>query len=185
MNAEQIEETTGPRIYVASLSDYNAGTLHGRWIDAAQDADDIAAEVAEMLKESPTARAEGLPAEEWAIHDYDGFDGLELGEWESFEKVAEHAAMLEEHGPAWAAYVNMEGADYATSEDFADKYRGEWDSEENFAENLAEETGAIDPNQDHHWPTSYIDWERAARDLFISDCYSVENPTGGIFVFWR
>ena len=27
-----------PRIYVASLPDYNAGRPHGRWIDAAQDA---------------------------------------------------------------------------------------------------------------------------------------------------
>lgn len=34
----------GPRIYVASLSDYNAGTLHGKWIDADQSAEDIQAD---------------------------------------------------------------------------------------------------------------------------------------------
>jgi len=52
------------RIYVASLSDYNAGRLHGAWIDATQDADEIEAEVQEMLAASPEPIAE-----EWAIHD--------------------------------------------------------------------------------------------------------------------
>ena len=32
--------TTTPKIYVACLASYNAGILHGRWIDADQDADD-------------------------------------------------------------------------------------------------------------------------------------------------
>ena len=38
-----MSESTGPspRIYVASLSDYNAGRLHGVWIDAAEELDEI------------------------------------------------------------------------------------------------------------------------------------------------
>lgn len=36
-----------PRIYVASLSDYNSGNLHGRWIDAAQDAGDLHTAISE------------------------------------------------------------------------------------------------------------------------------------------
>jgi len=66
---ENIPET--PRIYVACLAAYNAGRLHGRWIDAAQDAADIQAEVRKMLAASPQA-----DAEEWAIHDYEGFGPL-------------------------------------------------------------------------------------------------------------
>jgi len=54
--------TETPRIYVACLAAYNSGRLHGRWIDAAQDAEDIKAQIAEMLKESPEPGAE-----EWAI----------------------------------------------------------------------------------------------------------------------
>ena len=56
------------RIYVASLSDYNAGILHGTWIDFAQltDLDDLRAAIAAMLATSPTAKAApGQPAEEW------------------------------------------------------------------------------------------------------------------------
>lgn len=56
--------TDTPRVYIACLAAYNSGKLHGRWIDADQDADDIRREVAEMLKASPEPNAE-----EWAIHD--------------------------------------------------------------------------------------------------------------------
>lgn len=48
--------TDTPRIYVASLSDYNAGRLHGEWIDATQELDDIWAEIHAMLAKSPEAR---------------------------------------------------------------------------------------------------------------------------------
>ena len=61
---EDIAES--PRIYVASLSDYNAGRLHGRWIDATQSADTIREELSQMLAESQEPIAE-----EWAIHAYD------------------------------------------------------------------------------------------------------------------
>jgi len=86
--------STDPRIYVACLAAYNNGRLHGAWIDANQSADDIAAEVQTMLAASPEPGAE-----EWAIHDYEGFGELRLSEWESFERVASIAAGIAEHGP--------------------------------------------------------------------------------------
>src|SRR5581483_3902347 len=64
-----------PRIYVASLADYNAGRLHGVWIDAAQEPDDLQLHINAML-----ARSTEPIAEEWAIHDFEGFNGLHLGE---------------------------------------------------------------------------------------------------------
>lgn len=54
----------GPRIYVASLSDYNAGRLHGSWLDANQPVDQLNDGVQAMLASS----TEPL-AEEYAIHD--------------------------------------------------------------------------------------------------------------------
>ncbi|MEU0218717.1 antirestriction protein ArdA [Streptomyces sp. NPDC006265] len=85
------------RIYVASLSDYNAGILHGRWIDADQDVDAMHEAIAEMLKESPAARKYGDVAEEYAIHDYDGFGDFNLGEYESLEKITAIANALDEY----------------------------------------------------------------------------------------
>ncbi|MCT8003625.1 antirestriction protein ArdA [Sphingomonas sanguinis] len=55
-----------PRIYVACLAAYNNGYLHGTWIDADQDADQIRDEIAAMLARSPVE-----DAEEYAIHDYE------------------------------------------------------------------------------------------------------------------
>lgn len=43
-------ETFEPIIYVAYLAAYNSGILHGRLIDAEQDADAIRDEIADMLK---------------------------------------------------------------------------------------------------------------------------------------
>ena len=67
----QEEPTTTPRIYVASLADYNAGRLHGRWIRADQQAEALHQEIAAMLAESQEP-----VAEDWAIHDYENFGTL-------------------------------------------------------------------------------------------------------------
>ena len=57
------------RIYVADLAAYNNGKLHGVWVDACADLDEIWNAVNAMLKASPEPGPE-----EWAIHDYEGFD---------------------------------------------------------------------------------------------------------------
>ncbi|MDN5536117.1 antirestriction protein ArdA, partial [Comamonas sp.] len=68
------------RIYVADLAAYNAGYLHGVWIDATLELDDIQAQVDYMLAASPVEGAEGC-----AIHDFEGFDSYRLGEYEGLE----------------------------------------------------------------------------------------------------
>src|SRR6185312_6441222 len=67
----------------------NAGTLHGRWIYADEGADEIHRQIREMLSES-----EEEIAEEWAIHDYDGFGNVQLTEYEDVSRVAELAALI-------------------------------------------------------------------------------------------
>jgi antirestriction protein len=52
-----------------------------------------------MLAESPEAIAE-----EFAIHDYDDFGGIRLGEWEDVDHVCELATALVAHGLAFAAW---------------------------------------------------------------------------------
>lgn len=165
--------TDTPRIYVACLASYNAGILHGEWIDAT-DGDVIREAIQEMLKGSPTAGAE-----EWAIHDYEGFGSIRLSEWEDVDRVAELGALIDEHGEAFAAYADHVGVDYATEESFQDAYCGEWDSEQAYAENLFDELYGHDVPE-HIAP--YIDYEAFARDLFINDNYSVESDSG-VYVF--
>lgn len=62
-----------PSIYVGSLLDYNAGLLHGEWIDATLPPSRVLARIADLLARSPTTRRTGEPAEEWAILDSEGF----------------------------------------------------------------------------------------------------------------
>lgn len=82
-----------PRIYVASLSDYNAGRLHGCWIDCDQGYDGVMDEIKAMLAESKE-----YPAEEWAIHDYEYFGDVKLHEYADIQTVVDLAEFIEEHG---------------------------------------------------------------------------------------
>jgi len=52
-----------PQIYIACLSAYNNGKLHGNWVTVDGDVDDLEAAIAEVIKTSPEP-----DAEEWAIH---------------------------------------------------------------------------------------------------------------------
>lgn len=166
---------TTPKVYVACLAAYNNGILHGQWIEANQEAEAIHGAIKEMLALSPIANAE-----EWAIHDYEGFCGLRISEYESIESVAEMAAMIAEHGEAWAKFAEYEGIEYATLERFEEAYQGEWDSEEAFAENLAGETMEIPQHLEN-----YIDYEKLARDMFINDYYSADGEGRKVYVFSR
>lgn len=173
---DEWDEEGDPRIYVASLADYNAGRLHGAWIDAAQDADAIQEEVNAMLAKSPEPIAE-----EWAIHDHEGFGGLKFNEWESFERVSAIAQAMEEHGEGpIGAYL----ADYpdADLDDFEETYAGEYDSEEAFADELLD-IGVFGEIPEHLEP--YIDTERIARDLFMGDYWSAQSDTYTVYVFRR
>lgn len=97
-----MSEDTGPspRIYVASLSDYNAGRLHGVWIDAADDLDEIWSQINAMLAASPEPGAE-----EFAIHDHDGFYLVNVHEYESIENVHLLAEGIARHGNAFAVWA--------------------------------------------------------------------------------
>jgi antirestriction protein len=126
--------TTAPRIYVACLAAYNNGILHGAWIDADQSADELHEDVQKMLAASPEPGAE-----EWAIHDFEGFGSLRLGEYEPLERVADIAAGIAEHGEAFAAWLSYDcDRDPSELSTFEDAYWGEWDSLRAYAEDYAE-----------------------------------------------
>jgi antirestriction protein len=166
-----------PRIYVADLAAYNSGTLHGRWIDAAQSSDEIQAEIDAMLKASPEPFAE-----EWAIHDYEGFGDLKLHEYESIADVARLARLLEEHGEMFSAvvahYGNLSDLDRA-EEAMTEHYQGRFDDLSDWAYQFAMDTDALGPYAD------YIDWERVGHDAELGgDIFTIEHD-GQVHVFWN
>jgi antirestriction protein len=155
-----------PRIYVACLAAYNNGRLHGCWIDADQSADDIGDEVRAMLAASPEPGAE-----EWAIHDYEGFGDLRLSEWESFERVAAIAAGIAAHGDAFSAWLSCdESRDPGDVRAFEDAYRGEWGSLRDYAEQFADDIGLHDAAEKAGSPYVRVDISALERDLDIELC---------------
>lgn len=162
------------RIYVACLAAYNSGILHGQWIDVTQGVDHIWSETKAMLKASPIR-----DAEEHAIHDYEGFESANISEYDSFKTVAEIAAFIEEHGALGGKvleyYRDLESARTA----LRNHYAGEYKTVADFAEEITEETSEI--------PESlrfYIDYDRMARDLEISDILTLETGFEEIHIFW-
>ncbi len=164
------------RIYVADLAAYNNGKLHGVWIDATQDINDIQDQINAMLAESP----EGF-AEEYAIHDYEGFGGYSVSEYEGIQSLHEIACFIEEH-PDLAGELlshfggHLEDARKAMEENYSGCYKSLAD----YAEQLTEDTSQIPENLAY-----YIDYERMGRDMDLSgDIYTIETAYEEVHVFW-
>lgn len=107
------------RFYAACLASYNSGVLHGRWIDATDDVEEMQEEIAAMLRESrfpnvtvlcpecegtaendrtvtcDTCHNAGrIPsAEEWAIHDYEGMPST-FGEFCGLQIIAGYVELV-------------------------------------------------------------------------------------------
>ena len=164
------------RIYVADLAAYNNGHLHGVWIDATQALDDIHAQIESMLAASPIEAAE-----EYAIHDYEGFGDYRLGEYEGIEAVHEIACFIEEHPDFGAALLahfgDVEQARKSADEDYCGCHRSLAD----YAQELTEETTTIPESL-----ACYIDYEKMARDMELNgDVFTVETGHHETHVFWN
>ena len=163
------------RIYMACLAAYNNGYLHGRWIDASIGADAIQNEINEMLTTSPIT-----DAEEWALHDYEGFGGLSLSEYEGLESICEKAEFIEEHGRMGAMLAEHFGGDLKEAlKALEDQYAGSYKSLADFAEEITLQTTVIPDALQF-----YIDYERMGRDMAVNDVFTIEATLDEIYVFW-
>lgn len=170
-----------PRIYVASLADYNAGRLHGVWMDASRPVEELQADISAMLERSPEPIAE-----EWAIHDYDGFYDVRLSEYESLEVVAALAKGIWEAGAAFAAWASLAGNDLDTLHRFEDAFLGTWDRVEDYAEELLDGIGAIcELDKLDGWLRPYVklDIEGFARDLQLGGDITTVEDRGKVHIF--
>jgi antirestriction protein len=161
-----------PRIYVACLASYNAGKLHGAWIDATQDPEEIHAEIRAMLAESPEPGAE-----EWEIHDTDEFEKIEI-EKASIEKISEIAQALEEHGDPFVAYVNNVGLEHASEANFMATFRGTYESAAVYAEETLEDQLSSLPDTLRR----YFDFAAYAEDL-RHEAHTFLEDSGQVHVF--
>jgi antirestriction protein len=174
-------EPPAPRIYVASLSDYNAGRLVGRWVTAASDVEKLQDGVRAMLATSPEPGAE-----EFAIHDYEGFGDYRVDEFESLDTVAALGRGIAEHGLAFTALAAYIGGSYLAEDPrrFAESYLGAWTSPRDFVEQMIDESGwasYLEGLPDCMQPYVHIDYEQLAHDVQLE--LAVMHHAEGVWVF--
>jgi len=164
------------RIYVADLAAYNNGKLHGVWIDATQDLEDIREQVQIMLTASP----EGF-AEEYAIHDYEGFGGYSLSEYEGLDSAHNVALFIDEHGELGAELLDISCDLDEAKKHIEENYAGCYDSAADFAQQLTEETSEIPKHLEF-----YIDYKAMVYDMEVGgDIFIVDMGIEQIHIFWN
>lgn len=165
------------QIYVADLAAYNNGILHGVWIDATLELDDIYQQVKQMLKQSPVESSEEI-----AVHDYEGFGSYSVSEYSGLEELHNVACFIERHGELGAKILShcCDDLDKATKM-LEENYNGEYESVADYARQLTEDTGDIPKHLEF-----YIDYEKMGRDMEISgDIFTIEMAHNEVHIFWN
>lgn len=120
-------------------------------------------------------------AEEWAIHDHEGFPEGSVGEYTSFGKLYEIRERIEEAEEEFGddgqeileAFEYCFGANDTPISRIREAYRGKYDSGAEMEQEFAIETGQIKEDSPYFY---YIDWERVWKD----DC-DISEHNGHFF----
>lgn len=180
----EAEPKPSPAIYVASLADYNNGILHGAWIDAAREPDEIYADINTIL-----ASSREPAAEEFAIHDYEQFGRWKVDEYDAIEQVSRIAKGIAEHGYAYSAWADVFGGEESSYDidSFHEAYLGHYDSVTDYAEQMADDLGYeehLATIPEHLRDYVRIDYAAIAHDMQLSeDIATVQDPNGGVWIF--
>jgi antirestriction protein len=173
------------RMYAACLASYNAGTLHGEWLDLdGLSADEIRQEITDkVLLTSPCPnvtvecpdcdgagdgcpRCDGLgtveSAEEWAAHDWEDMPNFLASEYPDLDDVALYVEGVGEHGEPYAAFCDYLD-EVASGDNFQSAYIGGFDSWEEVAQDYVDNTGMLDSVPESL--RNYFDYEAFGRDL--------------------
>lgn len=124
-------------------------------------------------------------AEEYAIHDYEGWGPLRLSEYESLGTIALLAAGIDAHGAAFLHLAaGLDRSDWDQLDRFDELYRGHWNSTAQYAETTLEECGIESGDLGPAWLLPYIEIDtesmghNMAADLIVS-----EAREGGVHLF--
>lgn len=174
-----------PLIWIACLAAYNNGKLHGRWIDASQGEEYVWDEIKDVLKTSPEP-----DAEEWAIHDYQGFHGYRVSESHSIDKLCEVAELI------WEAEEESEGKgkvvaelieDYnvdGAREMLEDNFIGCFEKEDDFIYQHVEDCCLLEGVSET--VKRYFDYDALLRDMKLNgEILTIEANWNEIYFFYN
>lgn len=162
-----------PSVYVGTYAKYNAGSLKGAWLNLEDysDADAFLAACKELHKD------EADP--ELMFQDFQCFPREYYGESHIKPELWDWLALDEEDREILAAYQEATSNANPSIEDAREHFQGVHDTERDFAQQLAEDIGAI--SDDARWPYTCIDWDQAARELMMD--YTAVRRDAGLYVF--
>lgn len=157
-----------PRVWIGCLAAYNAGSLHGEWVDVeGLDADDLNEAIQRVLAASPETGAE-----EWFFPDHEDLPGI--GEYSSVEDVIASAELVDKYPSVLVSGLLDHGikldelGDYLRDRGYGHyKNRAAYAAEHHDA--MGTETGPLE---------AYIDWDAVGRDMLIDGCIEIEAADG-------
>lgn len=163
-----------PRLYVGTYAKYNSGSIAGKWLDLSDYADRD-----EFLTACRELHADESDPE-IMFQDFEGFPRAWYSESSAPpELLWEWLELDDNERDAFAVYVNYKG-DGVTVDDFRDDYAGTWNSEADFAEQMAEDCGDI-PKDFPSWIV--IDWEATWECNLRYDYFSDRGASGDLHIF--
>ena len=158
MEAKVLSEA---KVYVGTYAKYNNGSLFGAWLNLSDysDKEEFYEACRELHKDEEDA--------EYMFQDYENFPCKWYSEScfdeVTFDKILEYGNMDEEDRYMFDAFTDNYGEGY-TIEDVRERFKGKWDSEEEFAEQLLDDCYDLP-----EFARRYFDIEQFARDLFAYD----------------
>jgi hypothetical protein len=169
-------ETETPKVWIGCLACYNGGTLRGEWVEG--------------IEASDFVPCKDFSHEEFWVMDHENYLGALKGECSPHEaqKIAEELTFVielaEDHfgipAPVLIERAQDIGVALADIEQEEMEFEGCHDSDEAFAEEVANEVTDIDLRR-VVWPYTCIDWDQASRDLMMD--YSVIIFDGSRYYF--
>lgn len=164
-NHEQTNGSDSPALYCGTYGKYNSGNFSGMWVNVStfDDYEDFvnfccAIHADEEDPEIMCQDGENIP---------DSLCCESMGEKE-FNNILKYCELCEEYD-VFAVYDFLEWRTPEDLDDMHDAYVGVYESEEDFAEELVNDCYDIDKMMGNL--AGYFDYEKFARDLFISDYY--------------
>jgi antirestriction protein len=185
-----------PEIWVGCMASYNAGYLHGTWIDASEGVAKVWKTIRLMLESSPVAKETGAACEEWMISDYEGFGSYKVSEHEPIDTLCaiaeaiEKAEEIEEGlGEAVSELLSEEKCTLENLDDYIeDHYQGVHESKLHFIENFLDEIGyfcEIKDKRQRELIEYYFDYGAFVRDMELNcEIFFVETDWDKFHVFW-
>lgn len=151
----------------------------------------LSGEISQQCPECNSRSVTSYPAypsaEEFAIHDHEGFEGL-LGEYSPIDEVVQIAEALEEHGDKYAG-LRKDGRDHDEAvKMIEDNYQGEYESLEDWAQQTLDDQGFFHnvPKDMRQTIENYFDFAAYGRDCEMSgDIMTVDGDGRKIHIFWN